>query len=138
MVDFFSREKRGNIMRGSRSKNTRPEMFVRRLLHRLGYRYRLHSKHLPGKPDLAFPKRRKAIFIHGCFWHQHSDPGCSVARRPSSNAEFWQAKFDRNTSRDAKNEMALTENGWSVLIVWECELDQPGLTDRLRCFLGPV
>ena len=138
MVDFVTREKRGNIMRGSRSKDTKPELEVRRLLHSMGYRFRLHSKDLPGKPDIVFRSRKKAIFVHGCFWHQHDDPQCSVARKPSSNTAFWQAKFDRNRVRDEANLLALTERGWSILTIWECDLAKGRLTRKVAGFLGPT
>lgn len=137
MVDFVTREKRGNIMRGSRSKDTKPELVVRRLLHSMGYRFRLHAKDLPGKPDLFFRSRRKVIFIHGCFWHQHNAPGCPIARKPASNTEFWQAKFERNKDRDERNLKALAEQGWTSLTIWECDLVESGLRHRLAEFLGP-
>ena len=102
-----------------RSWNTRAEMIVRKMLHREGFRYRLHRKDLPGKPDIVFPGKRKAVFVHGCFWHRH--PGCSYAQQPASNVGYWQAKFDRNVARDIENVSALREKGWDVLIVWECQ-----------------
>jgi DNA mismatch endonuclease, patch repair protein len=138
MVDFVSAEKRSNIMRGSRSKNTRPEMVVRRMLHALGYRYRTHGARLPGRPDLVFQARKKAILVHGCFWHQHDDPSCKVARHPDSNVGYWAEKFARNRERDARNLQALEEAGWSVCTVWECELATTDLADRLTTFLGPT
>jgi len=138
MVDFVSAEKRSNIMRGSRSKNTRPELRVRRLLHAMGYRFRIHGNRLPGKPDVVFPGRKKAILVHGCFWHQHDDPACKVARQPSSNTAYWSEKFARNRERDTRNLDALSAAGWSVLTVWECEIhDTSSLEKRLRKFLGP-
>lgn len=103
-----------------RSKNSKPEMIVRRLLHGLGYRYRLHAKDLPGKPDLVFPKYRAVIFVHGCFWHQHPKPGCKDAVLPKSRLEYWLPKLQRNQSRDAANIQALEQMGWRVLTVWEC------------------
>jgi DNA mismatch endonuclease Vsr len=133
MVDFVSAEKRSNIMRGSRSKDTRPELSVRRALHGLGYRYSVHGKGLPGRPDLVFSARRKVILVHGCFWHQHVDEKCAVAR----NTDFWNAKFKRNRERDADNLKALAEAGWDVLTVWECELADQKLVQRLTQFLGP-
>ena len=138
MVDFVSREKRGNIMRGSRSKDTRPELAIRQALHGLGYRYRLHSKDLPGKPDIVFPKRKKAVFVHGCFWHQHDDDGCKITRKPSSNSAFWDGKFSRNQARDAANLEALQDAGWSVMTLWECEVSRVELLERLQAFLGPT
>jgi DNA mismatch endonuclease (patch repair protein) len=106
-------------MRAVRSKDTRPELGVRRLLHRLGYRFRLHRRDLPGSPDLTFPKYRTVIFVHGCFWHQH--PGCRKALPPKSRVAFWQAKFDRNVARDRAYQARLQEAGWRVEIIWECE-----------------
>lgn len=117
------------------TKDTDPEMRVRRAAHALGYRYRLHAKDLPGSPDLVFRGRKKVIFVHGCFWHRH--PGCGQASMPSTRREYWQAKFDRNVARDAAAETTLREAGWDVLVVWECETkDSQGLKDRLRRFLG--
>lgn len=137
MVDFVSAEKRSNIMRGSRSKNTRPELRVRQLLHAMGYRFRIHFRSAPGKPDIAFPRRRKAILVHGCFWHQHQDPHCPVARRPSSNTAYWSEKFARNQERDEQTEDALRSAEWDVLTIWECELvDLSDLKHKLVMFLG--
>jgi DNA mismatch endonuclease (patch repair protein) len=116
-----------------RSGDTKPEVLVRQLLHRAGYRYRLHRKDLPGKPDLVFGSRRKLIFVHGCFWHQH---GCLAGRKPRSNTGYWYAKLARNVDRDARNEAQLGAAGWSVLTVWECETkDEARLKERLRAFL---
>jgi DNA mismatch endonuclease (patch repair protein) len=118
-----------------RSKNTAPELHVRRLLHKLGYRYRLHQKDLPGSPDIVFKGRRKAIFIHGCFWHQHQ--GCKISHIPKSNRQFWQDKLERNRKRDSSNLQALHEIGWEVLIIWECEVSYPdALSKTLSSFLG--
>lgn len=127
-------ELRSSIMRSVRSVNTAPEMFVRRLVHGMGYRYRLHRKDLPGKPDLVFTGRRKVVFVHGCFWHGHT---CQRgARIPKSNTQYWLAKINRNRDRDARVEAALTVTGWSPLVVWECELKQPeALTGKLKAFL---
>ncbi|MFM0488308.1 very short patch repair endonuclease [Paraburkholderia graminis] len=128
---------RSENMRRIRSKNTSPEMVVRRLLHRLGYRYRLHRKDVPGKPDIVFLARRKAIFIHGCFWHQHS--ACREGRPPKSNGEYWQPKLARNQERDRRNQEALATLGWTVMVVWECEVNsEPSLAERLVHFLGPA
>lgn len=97
----------------------RPEMKVRKLVHGLGYRFRLHRKDLPGKPDLAFPSRRKIIFVHGCFWHSHGS--CKIAHRPKSNLDYWTPKLERNRSRDIGNLEKLSALGWKVLVVWECQ-----------------
>jgi DNA mismatch endonuclease (patch repair protein) len=122
-------------MRAVKGKNTSPELTVRRLAHRLGYRYRLHGKELPGKPDLVFPSRRKVIFVHGCFWHGHE---CARgARVPKENRDYWQTKIFRNRERDARNVKALTEAGWDVAVFWECELrEELALEKRLTDFLG--
>lgn len=138
MADVFTKEDRSKIMARVRAKNTVPELKVRKLLHALGYRYVLHAKNLPGHPDVVFPRRRTVIFIHGCFWHQHS--GCKAAVRPASNAEYWQQKLTRNVSRDIETREALEAAGWRVLIIWECEINGKGkeeaLTRNLICFLG--
>lgn len=119
----------------NRSKNTAPEMAVRSLAHRLGYRYRLHRKDIPGKPDLVFPGRRKVIFIHGCFWHQH--PGCREGRPPKSNTAYWLPKLERNMERDKAALARLAAAGWDVLVIWECETkDAEALARTLTGFLG--
>lgn len=123
-------------MASVRSKNTAPELVVRRLAHAMGYRYRLHVEGLPGRPDVVFPARRKVIFVHGCFWHGHED--CRSGRvRPQSNVAYWGPKLARNRARDAANLAALAEAGWSALVVWGCELrDEEALRARLAQFLG--
>jgi len=134
MADRISPETRSKTMSRIRGKNTKPELRVRSLVHRLGYRFRLHRKDLPGKPDLVLPRHRKVIFVHGCFWHAHA--GCVRATRPTSRVEFWDAKLNGNVARDAATALALTEAGWKVLTIWECELkDEVKLTKRLRRFL---
>lgn len=116
-------------------RHTRPEMAVRRLLFARGYRYRLHAGDLPGRPDIVFRKRKKVIFVHGCFWHRHE--GCSKATVPKTRRTFWLKKFRENRDRDARNESALTALGWMVLTVWECEtVDESELSARLLAFLG--
>lgn len=121
-------------MRAIRSQGMKPEMLVRRIVHALGYGFRLHRRDLPGKPDLAFFGRRKAIFVHGCFWHQH--PGCREGRPPHSNTSYWGPKLARNVERDKENEEKLVANGWRVLTVWECETQRVAeLTERLKTFL---
>lgn len=118
-------------------QDTAPEMRVRRILHASGYRYRLHMRSLPGRPDIVFVRRRKVIFVHGCFWHQH--PGCRASRRPTSNTEYWDAKLSRNLVRDATSHEALLYMGWEIITIWECEMkDDDALRDRLRVFLGPT
>ena len=123
-------------MRRIRSKGMKPEVSVRSLVFRLGYRYRLHDKNLPGKPDLVFRSRRKVILVHGCFWHQHDSPACKITRKPKSNTTYWSAKLRRNVARDGQHLRALSRLGWKVLTVWECELgDEAVLTKRLIRFL---
>ena len=108
---------------------------MRRLLHGLGYRYRLHRADLPGRPDLVFPARRKVVFVNGCFWHRHE--GCPGVRIPATNREYWIAKLERNYARDARNIASLQEQGWAVLTVWECQLrDLPAATELMTTFLG--
>lgn len=121
---------RSRMMASVRSKNTAPELAVRRLAHRLGYRFRLHRRGLPGTPDMVFPKYRVAVQVHGCFWHGHE--GCRHAARPRSNAEFWNEKIDRNRARDARDAAALGAAGWTVLTVWGCEVkNEAELAKRL-------
>jgi DNA mismatch endonuclease (patch repair protein) len=125
---------RSENMRAIRGKNTKPEIEVRRLIHGLGYRFRLHRADLPGKPDLVFPARRKVIFVHGCFWHGHA---CKSGLIPNSNRDFWLPKLSKNKARDAKNLDALTQKGWKVLVIWECELrDARALCRTVKKFLG--
>lgn len=131
MADTLTSERRSWNMSRIRGRDTRPELVLRSLLHRAGFRFRLHAKQLPGRPDIILPRYRTAIFVHGCFWHRH--PGCRNATTPSTRREFWQAKFDGNVSRDARNQAALEAAGWTVLTVWECELksDADGVARRL-------
>lgn len=134
-MDIFSREKRSRIMSAIRSKDTKPEMTVRRIAHGMGYRYRLHRKDLPGKPDLVFSRRRAVIFVHGCFWHQHD---CRDGRVPTANITYWQTKLARNVQRDEQSHNELESLGWRVLTLWECELKEAdNIKARLRDFLGP-
>lgn len=119
-----------------RSANTRPERIIRSLLHRLGYRFRLHAKELPGSPDIVLRPRRKAIFVHGCFWHQHGDPACRLARKPKTRLDFWLPKLNANSERDKVSLSKLDALGWKTLIVWECELrHMEQLENRLVAFL---
>ncbi|MCW4460828.1 DNA mismatch endonuclease Vsr [Sphingomonas sp. BT-65] len=128
MADTFDTEKRSAIMRAVRSADTRPELVVRSLLHRAGYRFRLHRKNLPGRPDLVFPARRKVIFIHGCFWHSHRDPSCRRARVPKSRTDYWSAKLEANEARDKAALERLQALGWEALVIWECELRDTAAT----------
>lgn len=133
-TDTLSPGERKERMSRVRNKDTKPEMRVRRLVHSLGYRYRLHYGGLPGRPDIVFPERRKVIFVHGCFWHRHE--GCSRCRMPKSRLEFWGPKLEKNRLRDLKNLAKLHELGWDVLVVWECETEEAaGLPGRIMTFL---
>ena len=119
-TDVFTPQKRSEVMRAVKSSDTKPELALRKALHALGYRYRLHVKDLPGKPDLVFPKYRTVIFVHGCFWHGHA---CKRgARVPKSNVDYWVEKIARNKARDRKNAAALRKLGWRVITLWECKL----------------
>lgn len=127
-------EDRSRIMRAVKGRDTKPEMTVRRMVHAMGYRYRLHRKDLPGKPDLVFSSRKKIIFVHGCFWHGHD---CARgARTPKSNRNYWEGKINGNRERDIQSQKVLAKERWDVLTIWECELkDQDILSERLRNFL---
>lgn len=119
-MDIVSKEKRSRMMSGIKGKNTKPELLLRSALHKLGFRFRIQRKDLPGKPDIVLPKYKTIIFVHGCFWHRH--PGCKYAYTPKSNIEFWTNKLEGNVIRDRLTEKALEEMGWRILIVWECEV----------------
>ena len=121
-MDTLSTEARSRLMSQIKGRDTKPEMLVRSAAHRLGLRFRLHDKRLPGKPDLVLPKHRTVIFVHGCFWHRHE--GCRYATTPANNAAAWQEKFAANVRRDAKVRQQLEELGWRVLVIWSCELDE--------------
>ena len=134
MADTLTPRERSAIMARIRGKDTKPEMAVRRLVHGMGFRYRLHRKDLPGKPDIVFGPRRKAIFVHGCFWHQHD---CPAGRMPSSRQDYWKPKLRRNVERDEANRKKLERNGWDVLVIWECETkDKEELAARIMRFLS--
>ncbi len=130
MADIFTPEKRSNIMSKIKGKNTKPEMTVRSTLHRMGYRYMIHDKILPGSPDIVLSRHKKIIFVHGCFWHGHA--GCKRAAMPESNFEFWNKKISRNIERDNSTERELRSFGWQVLIIWQCQTKDP---DALRMIL---
>lgn len=123
MTDIVDSRTRSRMMAGIRAKDTRPEMALRRGLHVLGFRYRLHAGDVPGRPDLVLPKHRAVIFVHGCFWHRH--PGCRFASNPSTRREFWEAKFEANMRRDVVVRASLLAAGWRVATVWECRLRKP-------------
>lgn len=129
MADIVTKEKRSEIMSRIRSKNTRLEIIVRKLLHAAGYRYRLHRKNLPGKPDLVLPKYRTVIFVHGCFWHRHAN--CSISSMPKSHTGYWAAKLAANVRRDERNIHLLLAADWRVLTVWECACRDKSHRDRL-------
>lgn len=132
-MDRISPEERSALMGRIGSKNTRPELVVRSLLHRLGYRFRLHRRDLPGRPDIVLPKHHKIILIHGCFWHGHD---CRLASKPKTNEIYWISKIETNRRRDAQNLEALILNGWSVLEIWECEIRKfEGIEKKLQAFL---
>ena len=129
MADIVDSATRSRMMSGIRGKDTKPEMVVRRFLHRKGFRARLHDRRLPGRPDIVLPKYRTVVEVRGCFWHRHS--GCPFAYMPTSNRAFWMAKLDGNVARDVRNERALAEAGWRTLVVWECEVNRPGILTSL-------
>ncbi|MBU1054250.1 MAG: DNA mismatch endonuclease Vsr [Proteobacteria bacterium] len=133
-MDLFSQKKRSQIMSRVSGKDTKPELFVRSLLHNMGYRFRLYRNDLPGKPDITLPKHKKIIFVHGCFWHGHID--CSRAKRPTTNKYFWNEKLDKNIERDKATVYKLEQLGWDILTVWTCEVkDSDKLKKKLLLFL---
>ncbi len=128
-MDVVSSEKRSLMMSGIKEKDTQPEIAVRKFLHANGFRFRLHRKDLPGKPDIVLPKINTCIFVHGCFWHRHN---CKKGRHlPKSNVDFWKAKLEKNKTRDQKNKQALMKLGWNVLVVWECHINNPTKMKKL-------
>lgn len=135
MTDVFSKQKRSEVMSAIRSKDTRPEKAVRSIVHRMGLRFRIHGKGLPGTPDVVLTKHKTVVEILGCYWHRHA--GCKLASEPSSNRRFWLEKFRRNVARDEANRKALRKMGWRTVVVWECELRKPErLKRRLRRAFG--
>lgn len=131
MTDHLTPEQRSWNMAQIKGKNTKPELIVRSILHRMGYRFRLHRKDLPGKPDIVLPKYQTVIFVHGCFWHRHE--GCKFATTPKSNESFWLQKFERNVKRDQLNYERLAELEWHVVVIWECQAKR---ADQLQSFLN--
>jgi DNA mismatch endonuclease (patch repair protein) len=121
-MDILSKKKRSEVMSRIRGKNTKPEMILRSELFRLGFRFRVHKKDLPGKPDIVLPKYRMAIFVHGCFWHYHN--ACREGRIPSTNSNFWKVKLQKNITRDEENIKALRKDKWRVIVIWECEIEK--------------
>jgi len=140
MADRITASTRSRNMRRIRSTGMKPEMLVRKLLYGAGYRYRLHRYDLPGRPDIVFANRKKIVFVHGCFWHQHDAGKCGLSHRPKSNTGYWLPKLERTRRRDAKHLVELKKLGWRVFVVWECELkkDTAILLRRLLNFLGPA
>lgn len=135
MADTLTPAARSALMGRIRGRDTRPELAVRRALHALGYRFRTHASEVPGRPDIVFPKRRAAVFVHGCFWHRH---GCTKTYTPKSRRGFWEEKFAANVERDGRAREALARDGWRVFVAWECEIESdPALVERLAAFLGP-
>lgn len=133
MADTRTPEQRSRIMSSVGTKDTGPELQLRRLLHKAGYRYRLYPRTLPGKPDIVFPARRKAIFVHGCFWHSH---GCSKGKPPKSRSDYWAPKLKANRERDILRLRQLNDLGWSAIVVWQCELTEPRAAfQRVKKFL---
>lgn len=136
MADRISEERRSWNMSRIRGKDTKPEIALRSLMHRAGFRYRLHDKNLPGKPDIVLPKHKTAIFVNGCYWHRHKD--CAKATTPKTNTAFWAKKFEDTIARDARKRSELVENGWRVITIWECELETDavavveGLREQLK------
>lgn len=128
MSDRLSAETRSRLMSRVKNRNTAPELTVRRTLHRMGYRFRLHRKDLPGHPDITLPRHKKVIFVHGCFWHGHD---CPRGKRPATHQEFWDRKLDRNLERDAQAQAALAAAGWSVLVLWDCQVKKPELLSSI-------
>jgi DNA mismatch endonuclease (patch repair protein) len=128
MTDIVDSRRRSAMMARVHGRDTAPELAVRRIAHRMGLRFRLHRKDLPGRPDLVFPKHRLAVFVHGCFWHRHE--GCRYASTPKSRTAFWTAKFAANVVRDARQEAALKELGWRVLVIWQCEIRNEAAVER--------
>lgn len=135
MADILTPRERSALMRRIRGMDTKPELFVRRALHSLSYRFRTHVRELPGSPDLVFTRRHAVVFVHGCFWHRH---GCRKTYVPKSRREFWQTKFASNVERDGRYQKLLAKAGWRVFVVWECEIESDETTiDRIVSFLGP-
>jgi DNA mismatch endonuclease (patch repair protein) len=135
-MDRLTPEKRSALMRNVKGKHTAPELIVRRMLHRLGFRFRLHRKDLPGKPDIVLPSRSKIVLVNGCYWHGHD---CRYGKLPKSRLEFWAPKIEANRARDARNLRDLENAGWDVLVVWQCETRDPAALERsLLGFLGPA
>jgi DNA mismatch endonuclease (patch repair protein) len=133
-MDNLTKEQRSACMARIRGNDTSPELVIRRLVHSMGYRYRVSTRGIPGRPDLVFLRRKKVIFVHGCFWHQHE--GCNRASQPKSNTGYWSLKLERNLERDRKVQLELEALGWQSMVIWECEVKYEDRADRIRAFLG--
>ncbi len=134
MTDVFSKEKRSWIMSRVKGRDTKPEILVRSFVHRMGYRFRIHGRDLPGNPDIVLPRHGKVIFVHGCFWHGHNR--CPRSKRPTTNKSFWNKKLDGNIKRDRRFRRSLVLKGWGILVVWQCETGDPDrLLRKLERFL---
>ena len=135
MTDIVDSDKRSEMMSGIRSRDTKPELIVRGIAHRLGFRFRVHRRDLPGSPDIVFPKHQAVIMVHGCFWHRH--PDCQYASTPKTRVQFWENKFEGNVVRDRRSQSALRHLGWRVLVIWECETkDHDAVAARIVSYLG--
>lgn len=135
VTDTLTINERSERMSRVRGKDTKPEILVRRLVHGMGFRYRLHAKELPSRPDIVFRRRKKAIFVHGCFWHRH--PGCKMTRMPKTRLEFWKPKLEGNRKRDLRNQKTLEDMGWKYMVVWECQIQNTtALALRVKSFLS--
>ena len=137
LADVHSKKIRSYNMSRIKGRDTKPELIIRKWLYSLGYRYRLHEKILSGKPDIVFKKLKKAIFVHGCFWHQHNDPTCPLVAKPKTNKKFWNEKLNKNVERDKRNVLELEQEGWKVLTIWECEIkDLNALKKKILNFIN--
>lgn len=130
-MDNISTGERSHVMSLVKSKDTKPELFIRKFIHSKGFRFRIHDKRLPGKPDIVLKKYRTVVFVHGCFWHGHKSTKCKLARIPKSNVEFWSTKIANNAIRDSRNKRALRKLGWKVLQIWECQVKSPAMLNKL-------
>ena len=128
-MDVYNKKKRSEIMAHVKGRDTKPELLVRSIVHRMGFRFRLHAQDLPGNPDLVLPRHQKTIFVHGCFWHGHNR--CSRSTRPTTNVAFWRKKLDSNIARDERNIRRLRKAGWRVLVVWQCQTKKPETLNRV-------
>ena len=131
MADVLTNEQRRYCMSRIRGKDTKPEIIVRKMVHSMGYRFRLHQRKLPGTPDMVLPRHHKVIFVHGCFWHAHAN--CRLARQPGSNKDYWSAKLSENVDRDLRKAEELRRSGWRVVIIWQCETSDPVMLEDRLC-----